>query len=119
MDYEMIEVPVTDMRGSEKFFNLEEHGFAIFKVDVGLGYDDYHNPEQLPKYFSKLEAVLKDHLGASRVEVFRHGIRKRDDRWPSPTWQTYTHEQPATVVHIGEWVPQGLKLETKEENKDR
>ncbi|KAF2232582.1 putative CmcJ-like methyltransferase [Viridothelium virens] len=112
MEYEMIEIPVTDMRGSENLFNLDEHGFAIFKVDAGLSYDDYHNSEQLSKFFRKLEAVLKDHLGVSRVDVFRHGMRKRDERWPTPKWHTYTHEQPTTVVHI-DAAPEGTRDEIR------
>ncbi|KAL9078239.1 MAG: hypothetical protein Q9157_002857 [Trypethelium eluteriae] len=80
MEYEMIEIPVIDMRGSENQFNLDKNGFAIFKIGCSLSYEGYDDLKQLTEYFRKLEAALKDHLGASKVEVFRHA--------------------PNTVVHI-------------------
>ncbi|KAK3373518.1 putative CmcJ-like methyltransferase [Lasiosphaeria ovina] len=93
-------ITVEDMRGRKKDFQFEKNGFAVLDVDTGLEYDDHFDPAKAQGYFSMMEGVLKEHLGASRVDVFRHGIRKRHPLYPVSDGSTYEYDQPTTVVHI-------------------
>jgi len=93
-------VSVTDMRGHEKDFSLERNGFAHLDVNTDLTYEDYHDSVKVQIYFRQMEAILKDHLKADQVKVFRYGIRKRDPTYPAATGKAYEFEQPTTRVHI-------------------
>ncbi|KAK3935063.1 hypothetical protein QBC46DRAFT_424225 [Diplogelasinospora grovesii] len=93
-------IPVEDMRGREDQFQLEKNGFTILKVDTGLEYDDFFTHEGVNQYFRLMEEVLKTHLGASRVDLFRHCIRKRHPGYPVSDGSTYDYDQPTTVAHV-------------------
>lgn len=67
-------ISITDMRGSESNFSMETNGFVVLNLESGMAYDDFHDSERVSAYFRELEALLKSHLGASHVEVFRHGV---------------------------------------------
>jgi hypothetical protein len=110
---------VTDMRGFEQSFSLAENGFSVFQVQDQLSYDDYHDQTKVQEYFREVEILLRDHLGAKTVKVFRHAvsnapqgmlwmklkslqIRKRHPDWPKNTQDIYQFDQPTTTVHIGQ-----------------
>ena len=95
-----VNIPVHDIRGQEATFNLERNGFAILKLEQQIPYDDYFNPTKVTRYLRALETLLKDHLGASHVEVFRHGLRKRHPAFPVATGTGYAFDQPTSVAHV-------------------
>nr|OQO18268.1 hypothetical protein B0A51_13882 [Rachicladosporium sp. CCFEE 5018] len=96
---------VADMRSTQQTFNIEQNGFTVFNLgdNLDLSYEDYHDDQKVQPYFRLLEAMLRDHLGARQVKVFRWGFRKRHAQWPIPTVTTYADDQPTTVAHIGKW----------------
>jgi hypothetical protein len=67
-------IPITDIRGSEAQFSIEENGFAILNHYSELPYEDFYNPQKVNLYLRELEKVLKGHLGAEQVEVFRYNV---------------------------------------------
>ena len=113
---------ITDIRGVESSFSLSKNGFAIFHVEDDLSYEDYHDEIKVQKYFREVEALLKNHLKAKDVKVFRHAvrtsqanitfvvlntlqIRKRSAAWPEKyKGEVYSYDQPTTVAHIGKIV---------------
>lgn len=75
MEMEKIEdIPITDIRGIENEFTLDVCGFAVLKLECESQYEDFHDPLGVEGYFRELENLLKKNLGASKVEVFRHGV---------------------------------------------
>lgn len=68
------EAKANDMRGFEKSFTIDRNGFTVLNLDCNLSYDDFYSEEGLSRYFRTVESLLKDHLGASRVQCFRHGV---------------------------------------------
>lgn len=62
-------ITITDIRGPENSFSLEINGFAILNLKSKFGYDDFHDPGKISRYFRELEAILNDHMGASHVKV--------------------------------------------------
>ncbi|KAM5506466.1 hypothetical protein McanMca71_002660 [Microsporum canis] len=93
-------ITVEDMRGREEQFQLERNGFTVLKVNTGLEYDSFFEQKGISQYFQLMERVLKLHLGASRVDIFRHGIRKRSPMYPISDGTTYEYDQPTTVAHV-------------------
>lgn len=102
-------IPVYDIRGQEETFNLEHNGFEILKLDQQIPYNDYFDPIKVTRYLRALERLLKNHLGASRVEVFRHGLRKRHPGFPIATGAGYEFDQPTLVAHVDTTIPESLE----------
>lgn len=67
-------IQITDLRGIEHEFSLERNGFTIMNLEGGLQYEDFYDEEKVQTYFRELENLLSEHLGASKVEIFRHGV---------------------------------------------
>ncbi|KAH3409722.1 hypothetical protein KXV81_006633 [Aspergillus fumigatus] len=93
-------ITVENMRGREDQFQLERNGFTILKVNTGLEYDDFFKQKGVTQYLRLMEGVLKARLGASRVDVFRYGIRKRHPMYPISDGTVYEYDQPTTVAHV-------------------
>ena len=76
MEMEKVEgIQIRDIRGLEPQYSLDLHGFSVLRQESALEYGDYYNPNKVWIYLRELEGLLKTHLNASRVEVFRHGVR--------------------------------------------
>ena len=65
---------IEDLRGRLDSFSFEDNGFTILKLPHEIPYENYCHPTKVSAYFRQLEELLQCHLGASYVEVFRHGV---------------------------------------------
>ncbi|KAF2116998.1 putative CmcJ-like methyltransferase [Lophiotrema nucula] len=120
-NYEHIEtehVQVSDIRGHESDFTLEKNGFAVFDMGKDFKYEDFHDSVKIEPYFHLVEKLLKQELGASHVQMFRYGLRKRHPTWPRNTGQSYDYDQPTTTVHI-DTTPQEVLVEVRRHHKER
>ncbi|KAF2108479.1 putative CmcJ-like methyltransferase [Lophiotrema nucula] len=97
---EVHEVNITDIRGHEEEFKYDTHGFAVLHLKQHFEYDIFWNETLVQAYFYELEIILKEHLHATEVRVFRHGLRKRDPAFPISTGESYAYDQPTSVAHI-------------------
>ena len=116
-------VAVEDVRGRENEFTINKNGFTIMQVNTKLSYEDF-NDDALVKqvYLKEVAEALKSLLGASRVQVFEHvvrkvnlqmfyyhrryvlrvcQVRKRHPLFPISTGQPYLYNQPTSIAHIG------------------
>ena len=89
-------VPIFDMRPIADGLNLDVQGFAL--VDAPTAVQDFYDEAQLRDvYYREAEELVKQVTGASRVVVFDHTIRRREqgveDRTPG------TPRQPVTRIH--------------------
>ncbi|KAI4149667.1 MAG: hypothetical protein L6R39_002449 [Caloplaca ligustica] len=101
MEMQKVEpITITDIRGFEQDYSLDVNGFTILELDSKLGYHDFYDSERVKVYFAELEDLLEYHLGASKVKVFRHGLRKRHPTFPISTGEAYHYDQPTSVAHI-------------------
>ncbi|KAI9930218.1 hypothetical protein ASPWEDRAFT_167886 [Aspergillus wentii DTO 134E9] len=92
---------VEDIRGREKEFTLEQHGFELIHLAVNMQPEDFRNESQLKAlYFPVIAEQLKSFLGAERVQVHDYAIRKSHVEFPVSTGQPYEYRQPASIVHI-------------------
>jgi hypothetical protein len=68
------EVRIEDARGREGEFTLDRNGFALIQAPTRV--HDFYSPEEVKSvYYSEVEQLLKQKLGASRVFVFDHNVR--------------------------------------------
>jgi hypothetical protein len=89
-------VPIFDMRPVADGLTLDGQGFAL--VDAPSVVTDFYDEAQLAeRYYPEAEALVKRATGASRVVVFDHTIRRREqgvaDRTPG------VPRQPVTRIH--------------------
>jgi hypothetical protein len=89
-------VPIFDMRPVADGLTLDVQGFAL--VDAPTAVKDFYDEAQLEAtYYREAEDLVKHATGASRVVVFDHTIRRREqgveDRTPG------TPRQPVTRIH--------------------
>jgi hypothetical protein len=98
-------IRVHDIRGREKEFGLEKQGFAVFKLESKLAPEDFDDEQKVKKiYYQELSRLLRETLGAKRVEILEHGIRKRHPEFPISTGDEYDYLQPTSVVHVGMYI---------------
>ena len=71
-----IPVMITDIRGREPFFNLDENGFCLLKSGSSAEVD-FTNDESIKQiYYPEIEEFLLQHVpGAERVLPFDHTVR--------------------------------------------
>lgn len=86
------DVAISDLRGQESSFNLDDNAFAALKnVPSAMKYKDWESDETIEKvYYAEVEKLLLDSLpGSSRIHFFDHTIRRPG-----------TNRQPVSRVHI-------------------
>ncbi len=90
-------VPIFNARAAGREFSLDREGFALVAQHTEVrNFDDEDEIRRV--YYPEVEAFLKATLGAERVVIFDHTVRKRvegasDVRGAGP-------RQPATRVHV-------------------
>jgi len=85
-------VAISDMRGQESSFNLDQHAFATVKHDALPGVDFGSDASIRATYYPEVEAVLRRHVpGAQRVILFDHTVRRQGPA---------ARRAPVTRVHI-------------------
>lgn len=74
-EFAMTAVQIRDGRPLADILSLDTHGFALRKMSTPP--IDFENDEQVTAlYFPKIEALVKEATGASRVLIFDHTVRK-------------------------------------------
>jgi O-methyltransferase domain len=107
MNFKWVDNPVAilDARPNKQEFSLDGNGFT-YVSDEGtmtselleaLRTGEKETVQSL--YYPTVEALMKQHTGASRIIIFDHTVRKRDPRMDSKD-NPNGKEQPATVVSI-------------------
>lgn len=76
------DIPIHDIRGREREYSLEKHGFTISKLSSRMLYRDFSDPEQvIAIYLHEIASHLKRLLGARHVQIYEHLVRYSQ---PSP-----------------------------------
>jgi len=72
---ESLDVTVTDISGSESKYNLDNHGFQIYKHSSAE--KDFVDDDKIKReYYPETEELLKEATGAVRILIFDHTIRR-------------------------------------------
>ena len=95
-DNEAHRVIIEDLRGQEREFSLDRHGFAtaVHRSRETAFLDETAIRDT---YYAESEALLTELLGADRVLTFDHTIRRR---LPAQSEQREGARQPVARVHV-------------------
>ncbi|WP_315834304.1 CmcJ/NvfI family oxidoreductase [Bradyrhizobium prioriisuperbiae] len=97
-------LPIFDVRAIADTVSLDRQGFALVQQQTAV--KDFGDEDEIRRvYYLEIEAFLKKTLGADRVVIFDHTVRKRvegatDLRGAGP-------RQPATRVHVDQTAVSG------------
>jgi hypothetical protein len=95
-------VLVEDIRGREAEFSLDQHGFAaIHHISQETAFIDDAQIRAL--YYPESDALLRHTLGAHRVFIFDHTIRRRD----TTAVDREGARQPVARVHVDQTIQSG------------
>jgi hypothetical protein len=98
------QVPVFNGRPIADGFALDREGFALVRHPTMVR-DFYDAKEVRSVYYPAAEAFIQAILGADRVVIFDHTVRKRIDG--APDIRGAGPRQPATRVHVDQTVVSG------------
>ncbi|CAN9210814.1 unnamed protein product [Alternaria alternata] len=95
------DVVIEDIRGNENNFTYDRNGFCMLPVDDGMSAEDFDDEKKIRElYLPYVAEVVKQNLGASRVQIYDYLIRKRNSTFPMSTGEYYAHKQPASIAHV-------------------
>ncbi|WPB07569.1 uncharacterized protein RHO25_012230 [Cercospora beticola] len=95
------DVSLTDVRGRESEFHVHKQGFGVLYLNPMMAYEDYEDKHKVETfYFKQVAEGVRELLGASRVQIFEHVLRKRHAEFPIATGEPYKYDQPTTRAHI-------------------
>ncbi len=98
------QVPVFDGRLIAKSFSLDRHGFELVRHPTVVR--NFYDDEEVRRvYYPLAEAFIRAMLGADRVVIFDHTVRRRIEG--APDIRGAGPRQPATRVHVDQTVASG------------
>lgn len=75
MEMERVDgISIRDIRTARERFSVERNGFEVIDIGDVIQYEDFFDESRLQVYFDTLESVLRERLGATKVEAFRHAV---------------------------------------------
>ncbi|OBT44087.1 hypothetical protein VE00_04505 [Pseudogymnoascus sp. WSF 3629] len=107
--YQKKQVMISDIRGMEGRFNIDEHSFAAF-TSPNLNSVDLRNDDIIIRdYYPAVEEFILEHiLGVESVFIFDHCVRKAfsDKSQPSPVRKVHIDQSPqAAFMRLERHVP--------------
>jgi hypothetical protein len=96
------DVALTDLRGMEDQFRLDQSGFQIENCVTSLAYEEFAKAEIVTsKFFAEVQALLMQKTGAAEVIPFDYQVRRRDPALPVNSRGAPGKAQPFGAVHAG------------------
>ncbi|KAK5153117.1 hypothetical protein LTS14_007761 [Recurvomyces mirabilis] len=100
------DIIVNDIRPKKKSLSLESNGCFIWDFDTGLSYDDFDDKTKVKDvYLAEVAEGLRKKLGAEKVQIFEHTLRKRHAEFPISTGEPYAFNQPTSIAHVDTTIP--------------
>lgn len=82
--------------------SFEKEGSIVISIQSQMEYDDFDDDEKVKdRYLKEVANILRQFLGASKVQVFDHRVRKRAINFPIATGEPFQYDQATSIVHIG------------------
>lgn len=93
-DQKVFPVPLTDIRGQESQYTLDNAAFQVLSsIPTKTTYETYTNDDEVQRiYYPEVEELLLKHVpGAHKIVIFDHTIRRQDNAAP---------RKPVTRAHV-------------------
>ena len=94
-------IAINDIRERPVSLTYSEHGFQILSFPSRMAYQDFDDDEIVTTvYLREAANLLKQFLGAQKVQIFEHTVRKRHEEFPISTGEAYRYNQPTSIAHV-------------------
>lgn len=101
IELEKHSIRIQDVRSRDAPFTFSEHGFQILSITSRMAYSDFDNDDIVKRvYLREAANLLRAFLGAQKVQVFEHTVRKRHEEFPISTGEAYRWNQPTSIAHV-------------------
>ncbi|KAK8029284.1 hypothetical protein PG991_006340 [Apiospora marii] len=95
------DIVVTDMRGLDKRFTFDEHGFEVLNFKPSLPYECFADQARVEEvYCHELGSFLVEHFDATAIQIFETQVRRRHSSFPDGEVDINVGYQPAMRPHI-------------------
>jgi hypothetical protein len=96
--------PPSNINLANKKINIKkvfEHGFQLLPFQSQLPYAQFDDDDAVKRvYLREVANIIKDFLGAQKVQIFEHTVRKRHSEFPISTGESYRWNQPTSIAHV-------------------
>ncbi|KAL1302193.1 hypothetical protein AAFC00_002623 [Neodothiora populina] len=111
VELEAHDITIEDVRPVVKELSLKKNGFSIMPLESSMQYEDFNDKDKvIDVYLRELSNTLRQYLGATRVQIFEHTIRKRHEIFPISTGEPYQYNQPTSMAHVDTTVPWAVSM---------
>ncbi|KAK5107687.1 hypothetical protein LTR62_000922 [Meristemomyces frigidus] len=94
-------ISIRDVRTQKQHLSLEENGCFIWDFTTSLGYSKFDDESAIKGvYLPEVSRALCQLLGAAKVQIFEHTVRKRHCDFPISTGEPYDFNQPTSIAHV-------------------
>jgi hypothetical protein len=104
-------ISVKDIRNRAEPFTFHDNGFQILPFQSRMQYGDFDDDEIVKQiYLREAANLLRDFLGAQKVQIFEHTVRKRHAEFPISTGEAYRWNQPTSIAHVDTTTPWAVDM---------
>ncbi|KAJ4385405.1 hypothetical protein N0V93_009833 [Gnomoniopsis smithogilvyi] len=114
IEVERRDIQVEDIRPHVASLTLAQDGCELLPIVSRMRYADFDNDETIKAvYLREVADELCRRLGAQRVQVFEHTVRRRHAEFPISTGEAYQWNQPTSIAHVDTTLPWALDMARK------
>jgi hypothetical protein len=94
-------ITIKDARARSKPLDFFQNGFQILPFRTELPYTQFEDDDAVKRvYLREVANLIRTFLGAQKVQIFEHTIRKRHAEFPISTGESYRWNQPTSIAHV-------------------
>lgn len=102
---------VEDIRPRLALLSLAKDGCEVLPIASRMEYTDFNDEEKTKAvYLHDVADLLCQRLGAQRVQIFEHTVRRRHAEFPISTGEAYRWNQPTSIAHVDTTLPWVLDM---------
>lgn len=104
-------ISIHDIRSRSKPLSFWQHGFQMLPFQSAMKYSDFDDDNIVKEiYLREAANNLRDFLGAQKVQIFEHTVRKRHETFPISTGEAYRWNQPTSIAHVDTTTPWAVDM---------
>lgn len=94
-------ITIRDAKTRPQALSFAECGFQMIPFHSRLPYAKFEDDSAVKDiYLREAADLIRDFLGATRVQIFEHTVRKRHIEFPISTGESYRWNQPTSIAHV-------------------
>jgi len=95
------DIIIKDVRTCSEPLNFFKHGLQLLPFQSKLPYEQFDDDDAVKRiYLREVANLIKEFLGAQKVQIFEHTVRKRHAEFPISTGESYRWNQPTSIAHV-------------------